>query len=117
MARTSGLVRLTLASKLLSLSDVCIVCVYTKDFRDEDDVLRVLRELEDLDLVREGRSIYYKSDAFTYLDLYSATANKYGLQASLYTSQKMLAAARTAELSASQNTASQQERKLLKSFY
>ncbi|KAF2625710.1 DUF1917-domain-containing protein [Macroventuria anomochaeta] len=97
--------------------DERLICVYTKDFRDEDDVLRVLQELEDLDLIRHGRSIYYKSDAFTYLDLYSATANKYGLQASLYTSTKMLAAARAAELSASQNTCSQQERKILKSFY
>lgn len=70
-----------------------------------------------MDLLPQGRSIYYKSDAFTYLDLYSATANKYGLQASLYTSQKMLAAARAAELSTSQNTASQHERKLLKRFY
>lgn len=77
----------------------------------------MLQELEGLDLLRHGRSIYYKSDAFTYLDLYSATANKYGLQASLYTSQKMLAAARIADLSASQNTASQHERKLLKTFY
>ncbi|KAF3007529.1 hypothetical protein E8E13_006213 [Curvularia kusanoi] len=97
--------------------DERLICVYTKDFRDEDDVLRVLKELEDLDLIGTGRSIYYKSDAFTCLDLYSATANKYGLQASLYNSHKMLAAARTAELSASQNTASQQERKLLKTFY
>ena len=92
------------------------VCIYTKDFRDEDDVLRVLRELEDLGLVGD-RSIYYKSDAFTYLDLYSSTASKYGLQASLYNSSKMLATARAAELSASQNTASQQERRILKSFY
>lgn len=99
------------------VADRFVVCIYTRDFRDEDDVLRVLRELEDLDLLRHGQSIYYKSDAFTHLDLYSATANKYGLQASLYTSHKMLAAARAAELSASQNTASQQERKILKSFY
>ena len=77
----------------------------------------MLKELENLDLLLHGRSIYYKSDAFTHLDLYSVTANKYGLQASLYSSQKMLAAARTAELSASQNTASQHERKLIKSFY
>lgn len=93
------------------------VCVYTKDFRDEDDVLRVLEELEDFGLLGQDRSIYYKSDAFTYLDLYSSTASKYGLQASLYNSSKMLAAARAAELSASQNTASQQERRILKSFY
>ena len=117
MARMSDSVRRTFIPKPTPVANLCVVCVYTKDFRDEEDVLRVLRELEDLDLIREGRSIYYKSDAFTYLDLYSAIANKYGLQASLYTSQKMLAAARTAELSASQNTASQQERKLLKSFY
>ncbi|KAJ8116298.1 hypothetical protein OPT61_g2241 [Boeremia exigua] len=97
--------------------DERLICVYTKDFRNEDDVLRVLKELEDMDLLRHDRSIYYKSDAFTYLDLYSATANRYGLQASLYNSQKMLAAARTAELSASQNTASQQERRILKNFY
>ncbi|KZM23831.1 uncharacterized protein EKO05_0001044 [Ascochyta rabiei] len=97
--------------------DERLICVYTKDFRDEDDVLRVLQELEDLDLLQHGRGIYYKSDAFTHLDLYSATANKYGLQASLYTSQKMLAAAQAAQLSMSQNTASQQERKVLKCFY
>lgn len=70
-----------------------------------------------MDLLPRSRSIYYKSDAFTYLDLYSATANKHGLQASLYASQKLLATARAAELSASQNTASQQERKILKNFY
>ncbi|KAF3035669.1 hypothetical protein E8E12_003898 [Didymella heteroderae] len=97
--------------------DERLICVYTKDFRDEEDVLRVLKELEVMDLLGGGRNIYYKSDAFTHLDLYSATANKYGLQASLYNGAKMLAAARTAELSASQNTASQQERRVLKSFY
>lgn len=103
--------------ELVRLTNTHTVCIYTKDFRDEDDVLRVLQELEELDLLRHGRSIYYKSDAFTYLDLYSATASKYGLQASLYTSHKMLAAARAAHLSMSQNTASQQERKILKNFY
>ncbi|KAF3046757.1 hypothetical protein E8E11_005854 [Didymella keratinophila] len=97
--------------------DERLICVYTKDFRDKDDILRVLRELEDLGLLGQDRSIYYKSDAFTYLDLYSSTASKYGLQASLYNSSKMLAAARAAELSASQNTASQHERRILKSFY
>lgn len=79
--------------------------------------MRVLKELEDMDLVTHGRNIYYKSDAFTHLDLYSATATNYGLQASLYNSSKMLAAARAAELSASQNTASQHERRLLSGFY
>jgi hypothetical protein len=65
-----------------------------KDFRDEDDVLRVLQELEAIGLVPSGQSVYYKSDAFTYLDLYKQTASEYGLQASLYASSKMMAAAK-----------------------
>jgi hypothetical protein len=69
----------------------------SKDFRDEDDVLRVLQELETIGLLSPGRSIYYKSDAFTYLDLYQQTASEYGLQASLYTSSKMMAAAKLSE--------------------
>jgi hypothetical protein len=117
MAKKSGLVGSLICFVSDSVAHQPTVCVYTKDFRDEDDVLRVLKELEDLGILQPGRSIYYKSDAFTYLDLYSATASRYGLQASLYNSHKMLTAARAAELSASQNTASQQERKLLKTFY
>lgn len=116
MARTSDLVGSQVCFVSDNVAHQPTVCVYTRDFRDEDDVLRVLKGLEDLDVIQPGRSIYYKSDAFTYLDLYSATANRYGLQASLYNSNKMLAAARVAELSASQNTASQQERKLLKTL-
>lgn len=80
-------------------------------------MLRVLQELEGLGLLRHERSIYYKSDAYTHLDLYSSTANKYGLQASLYSSHKMLAAARAAQLSLYQSTVSQQEQKILESFY
>jgi hypothetical protein len=76
-----------------------IVCIYTKDFRDEADVLRVLKELDALKQLPEGRSIYYKSDAWTYLDLYRETAEQYGLQASLYTSHKMLNATRLAKAS------------------
>jgi hypothetical protein len=71
-----------------------IALTFSKDFRDEDDVLRVLQELETMGLVSSGRSIYYKSDAFTYLDLYKQTASEYGLQASLYTSYKMISAAK-----------------------
>jgi hypothetical protein len=67
-----------------------LICVYTKDFRDTNDVLRVLNELVAIGLV-SNRGIYYKSDAYTYLDIYSK--NEYGLQASVYASQKMLAGA------------------------
>jgi len=78
-----------------------LICIYTKDFRDEDDVLRVLQELETMGLLPSGRSIYYKSDAFTYLDLYKQTASEYGLQASLYTSYKMMAAGKVAKAASS----------------
>lgn len=78
-----------------------LICIYTKDFRDEDDVSRVLLELETMGLLTSGRSIYYKSDAFTYLDLYKQTASEYGLQASLYTSFKMMAAAKVTKASSS----------------
>jgi hypothetical protein len=69
-----------------------IVCVYTKDFQDADDVLRVLHQLEDMGFLAAGRPIYYKTDAYTYLDLRRETAAGYGLQASLYNSRSLLAA-------------------------
>ncbi|EAQ92211.1 hypothetical protein CHGG_00446 [Chaetomium globosum CBS 148.51] len=39
-----------------------LVCVYTSDFRDKDDVARVLNRMRELELVRpSGKQIYYKS--------------------------------------------------------
>ena len=70
-----------------------LICVYTKDFRDTKEVLRVLEELAAMGLVEKGRGIYYKSDAYTYLDIYGKNAAEYGLQASVYSSQKLLASA------------------------
>lgn len=69
-----------------------VICIYTKDFRDENDVLRVLNELVALELIPE-KGLYYKSDAYTYLGIYGGNSAEYGLQASAYSSQKMLAAA------------------------
>jgi hypothetical protein len=38
-----------------------LICVYTRDFRDKDDVARVLSRLRELELVRaNSRPIYYK---------------------------------------------------------
>jgi hypothetical protein len=51
-------------------------------------------------LLHAGRSIYYKSDAYTYLNLYKQTAAEYGLQASLYNSFTMMAAGRHSKVSA-----------------
>lgn len=67
-----------------------LICIYTKDFSDMDDVRRVLQGLVELDLVdpRNPRGIYYKCDAYTYLDINSG--NEYGLPASLYSSRELL---------------------------
>ncbi|EUC47936.1 hypothetical protein COCMIDRAFT_34503 [Bipolaris oryzae ATCC 44560] len=76
-----------------------LICVYTKDFQDTQDVLRVLRELENMGLLSAGRPIYYKPDAYTYLDLRRENAAEYGLQASLYNSRSMLANSKGTKLS------------------
>lgn len=68
-----------------------LICVYTKDFRDTDDVRRVLKELVSMSLVKSERTIYYKTDAYTHLNLYAGNAPDYGLQASHYSSQYLLA--------------------------
>lgn len=66
-----------------------LICVYTYDFSDTDDVRRVLNELNDLGLVaRNGRPIHYKCDAYTYLGITSS--NPYKLKASLYSSKELL---------------------------
>lgn len=67
-----------------------LICVYTKDFSDVEDVRRVLDELIELGLApREGSSIYYKCDAYTYLGIESD--NPYKLRTSLYSSKDLLA--------------------------
>lgn len=41
-----------------------LVCIYTYDFRDRDDIARVLHRLRQLELVRDrasGKYIYYKA--------------------------------------------------------
>ena len=66
-----------------------LICVYTKDFSDKEDVHRVLDELVHLGLCpAEGNGIYYKCDAFTYLGIESE--NPYGIKASLYSSRDVL---------------------------
>lgn len=90
-----------------------LICVYTYDFGDKDDVARVLVRLKELDLVKcagpAAKPIYYKAglyirslwaslpaavqlayscpDAYTYLGIDSN--NPWGLRASLYNSKDM----------------------------
>ncbi|KAL1968236.1 hypothetical protein VTN77DRAFT_2071 [Rasamsonia byssochlamydoides] len=67
-----------------------LIAVYTRDFEDKEDVRRVLLKLVDLGLVdEEKRPIYYKCDAYTYLEIKSK--NPYGLKASMFSSRDVLA--------------------------
>ena len=72
-----------------------LICVYTEDFSDKEDVARVLRRLDGMGLVKgrgpmgEERGIYYKADAFTQLGIDSK--NEWGLKASLFFSKDVLA--------------------------
>lgn len=66
-----------------------LICVYTEDFADTEDVQRVLKMLVELGLcLRKGRPIYYKCDAYTYLNI--GSQNPYKVRASLYSSADFL---------------------------
>lgn len=73
-----------------------LICVYTDDFTDESDVTRVLLALCDLGLVDKSvkdndaaaKVIYYKCDAYTYLDI--TAGNEFKLKASIYSSRDLL---------------------------
>ncbi|KAH0345326.1 DUF1917-domain-containing protein, partial [Aureobasidium melanogenum] len=73
-----------------------LICVYTRDFSDLDDVRKVLEELIELGLAPRNAAngaIYYKADAYTYLDIDSS--NPYGLKASLYSSKDIIGLSKT----------------------
>ncbi|KAL2800777.1 hypothetical protein BJX66DRAFT_99465 [Aspergillus keveii] len=66
-----------------------LICVYTKDYRDRDDIKRVLMNLMELGLVRKGeRPVYYKCDVLTYLEIMSG--NPYGLKPTLCSSADVM---------------------------
>jgi hypothetical protein len=66
-----------------------LICVYTYDFSDFEDVRRVLNQLVELNLCyADGKPIFYKCDAYTYLGIKSD--NVYKLRASLYSSADIL---------------------------
>ncbi|XP_041361593.1 UPF0696 protein C11orf68 homolog isoform X2 [Gigantopelta aegis] len=59
-----------------------VICVYTKDFTDEDDVMRVELMLRQLGVT--GR-LMYKPDIYTTLGIYAK--NEWHLKATVYNSQ------------------------------
>ena len=77
-----------------------LICIYTRNFSDKDDVQRVLRAIKDLGLLQDDgfsdgtrmnsgngkvKTIYYKCDAYTYLDI--GSGNEFKLKPSLYSSR------------------------------
>ena len=72
-----------------------LICIYTEDFSDKEDVKRVVGRLVEMGLVNgkgpmgEEKGIYYKADAFTHLGIESR--NDWGLKASLFSSKDVLA--------------------------
>ncbi|KAK4179722.1 hypothetical protein QBC36DRAFT_375714 [Triangularia setosa] len=67
-----------------------LICVYTDNFTDKDDVARVLKRMKELELVKQGpgaRLIYYKADAWTELGIYGE--NELGIKASMYNSKEI----------------------------
>ncbi|KAM3072073.1 hypothetical protein ACMFMF_007467 [Clarireedia jacksonii] len=67
-----------------------LICIYTEDFSNMPDVIRVLKALKELGLVESSgkQGIYYKCDAYTYLGLNSQ--NEHNIKASLYSSTELL---------------------------
>ncbi|KAK0669755.1 hypothetical protein QBC41DRAFT_319192 [Cercophora samala] len=67
-----------------------LICVYTENFTDKDDVARVLKRMKELELVKQGpgaKLIYYKPDAWTELGIYGE--NEWGIKASMYNSKEI----------------------------
>ncbi|KFX91971.1 hypothetical protein V490_05616 [Pseudogymnoascus sp. VKM F-3557] len=64
-----------------------LICIYTHDFSDTEDVIRVLQKLKELGLVPCGSTIYYKCDAYTHLNIFSR--NIWGITESLYDSTEI----------------------------
>ncbi|PGH11691.1 hypothetical protein AJ79_04714 [Helicocarpus griseus UAMH5409] len=68
-----------------------LICVYTADFADKEEIWRVLVRMKELSLFRTGegeRPIYYKCDAYTWLEIMGN--NGYGLRPSMYSSTEVL---------------------------
>lgn len=98
--------RLGIAAKIATrpdkaLNSTRVICVYTKDFEDQDDVKRVLLELVRLKLApaipgplpkgaNVSGQIWYKPECYTYLELMSG--NEHKIKPTLYGTSSLLTA-------------------------
>ncbi|KAE8154005.1 DUF1917-domain-containing protein [Aspergillus avenaceus] len=81
--------RLGVAAKVGTQGKERLLAVYTRDFGDVDDVRRVVGRLVEMGLVdRKGKPVYYKCDAYTYLEILGG--NSYGIKASMFSSRDVL---------------------------
>ncbi|MDI1485158.1 MAG: hypothetical protein OHK93_000293 [Ramalina farinacea] len=78
-----------------------LICAYNEDYADEAGVRKSLDCLVRMGLVegsgpaKTNRGIYYKADAFTWLDIFSK--NEWGLKPSMYSSKEILQSAKRDE--------------------
>ncbi|KAF2436233.1 DUF1917-domain-containing protein [Tothia fuscella] len=81
--------KLGTAAKIATEGETRLICCYTKDFSDVDDIRRVVQAMADIGLISRDspRGIYYKCDVFTHLDI--GSGNEYGIPASLYGSKEI----------------------------
>ncbi|KAI0550926.1 hypothetical protein F4679DRAFT_540881 [Xylaria curta] len=64
-----------------------LICVYTRNFKDKKDVRRVGIKLQELGVIKDGDTLYYKPDAYTYLGI--ASGNPWKIHASIYNSRNL----------------------------
>jgi hypothetical protein len=99
--------RLGISAKIATDGEgVRLICIYTADFSDRDDVARVLQEIAAMDLLPQDSKwgIYYKIDAYTHLGIESN--NEYGLRASLYGSKDFTLPPKTSQKRPPENRSS-----------
>ncbi|KAI0969128.1 hypothetical protein F4678DRAFT_181941 [Xylaria arbuscula] len=92
VAKATANNELGIAAKVATKSNVDqrterLICVYTADFSDINDVTRVAEKLKQLGLVK-NRPLYYKPDAYTYLGI--ASGNPWEIRASIYDTRSLL---------------------------
>ncbi|KAL0254878.1 hypothetical protein SLS55_009402 [Diplodia seriata] len=111
------------ATRSANKNDPCgVIVIYTRDCFDVDDVRRVLLALVDIGLASDrddAHKIWYKMDAYTYLQLNAG--NEYKLPASLYSSKDILkregpAKKRTAEIHSPQPKSKEKQRSIADIF-
>ncbi|KAI4597821.1 hypothetical protein KJ359_004098 [Pestalotiopsis sp. 9143b] len=95
VAKATASNELGIAAKVATRSEIDprperLICIYTADFHDRDDVERVATKLKQLGLVepRGKKPLYYKPDAYTYLGI--GSGNAWGIKASIYNTKDMI---------------------------